>query len=558
MFHSAKLAPVFVGGLLLFVHDASAASRVALVIGNSAYKNAIELANPRNDASDMVATLKSLGFEVLDGVDLDKAAMDRKVREFADVLPGAEAAVFFYAGHGLQVAGVNYLVPVDARLATAAGLDFETVRLDLIQRAMEREARMSVLFLDACRDNPLARSLARSMGTRSGDIGRGLAPAESGVGTLISYSTQPGNVALDGTGQRNSPFAAALVRHLSTSTDALSDLLVAVRKDVMEATANKQVPWEHSALTERFYFNAAPQVATPTTECEWLVGNEQRCLKPKDTFKDCADCPEMVVVPSGEFIMGSADNEEGRWADGRDGPQHRVVISRPFAVGKTAVMRGEFAAFVKDSGHNMDGGCITFDGKKWSRKVDGSWRSPGFEQDDLHPVVCVSWQDAKAYASWLSKKIGRAYRLLTEAEREYATRGGAMATSQQPPYFGKDARELCQFANGADWTAKFPWKNNACTDGHPFTAPVGSFRPNAFGLYDLHGNSWDWVEDCWNKTYDGAPTDGSAWISGNCDFRAQRGGTWTDPPWLLRASSRERSRAGGRTFHGGFRVARTL
>ena len=165
--------------------------------------------------------------------------------------------MFFYAGHGLQISGTNYLVPIDAQLRTASALDFEMVRLDLVQRTMEREAPTNILFLDACRDNPLAPNLARAMGTRSADIGRGLAPAESGVGTLISFSTQPGNVALDGTA-RNSPFAGALIRHLRSSNDDLSAILIAVRNDVMRETQRRQVPWEHSALTGRFYFIPNP------------------------------------------------------------------------------------------------------------------------------------------------------------------------------------------------------------------------------------------------------------------------------------------------------------
>ena len=146
---------------------AQAEKRVALVIGNSAYQHTPKLANPRNDATDMVAALKKLGFQVIEGFDLDKAAFDRKVRDFATALSGAQAGVFFYAGHGLQVAGQNYLVPIDAQLTTAAALDFEMVRLDLVHRTMERETKTNILFLDACRDNPLARNLARAMGTRS-------------------------------------------------------------------------------------------------------------------------------------------------------------------------------------------------------------------------------------------------------------------------------------------------------------------------------------------------------------------------------------------------------
>ena len=235
--------------------------RVALVIGNSAYAHTPPLSNPRNDAGDVAAALAGFGFEIVAGYDLDKAAFDRTVRTFAAALQGAEVGVFFYAGHGIQVQGHNYLVPVDAELSAAAALDFEMVRLDLIQRTMENHARTNILFLDACRDNPLARNLARSMGTRSGGIGSGLASVEAGVGTLISFSTQPGNVALDG-GGRNSPFAGALVRNMRSSTDDLSSLLISVRNDVMQATGNKQVPWEHSSLRGRFFFNPAPSPAS--------------------------------------------------------------------------------------------------------------------------------------------------------------------------------------------------------------------------------------------------------------------------------------------------------
>src|SRR5262245_60361403 len=236
-------------GLLLFAWLAAqqsvaiaAENRVALVIGNAAYRHAPELKNPKNDAADMAAAIERLGFKVVRGFNLDKTGMDRTIRDFAAALGGADVGVLFYAGHGLQVAGTNYLVPVDAQLTSAAALDFEMVRLDLVQRTMEREAPTNVLFLDACRDNPLARNLARAMGTRSAEIGKGLAVAESGVGTLISFSTQPGNVALDGTG-RNSPFAGALIKALAAPGEDLSNMLIGVRNEVMAATSDRQVPW---------------------------------------------------------------------------------------------------------------------------------------------------------------------------------------------------------------------------------------------------------------------------------------------------------------------------
>ncbi len=410
--------------LALLPSAAHAQKRVALVIGNSAYQHTPKLTNPKNDATDMVVALKKHGFQVLEGFDLDKAAFDRKIRDFAAALSSAQAGVFFYAGHGLQVSGHNYLVPVDAQLSTASALDFEMVRLDLVHRTMEREAQTNILFLDACRDNPLARNLARAMGTRSTEIGRGLAQVESGIGTLISFSTQPGNVALDGTG-RNSPFASALVKQLATSNDDLSAMLIGVRNDVMKETQRRQVPWEHSALTGRFYFNPAGQTAAPPAvasprlseaaeawgavkdstsvaaleayvvrykdtfyaelarqridelkqqqvavatppaarptapakepllpglidktldvvlprdksapggRCDGVetqVGNERRCLKPKDSFRDCPECPEMVVIPAGEFMMGSPPDEAAR--ESHEGPQRKVTIAKSFA-----------------------------------------------------------------------------------------------------------------------------------------------------------------------------------------------------------------------------------
>ncbi|WP_208696010.1 MULTISPECIES: caspase domain-containing protein [unclassified Mesorhizobium] len=237
--------------VLLFVAisgQATAEKRVALVIGNSAYQHTVQLANPKNDSSDMNAKLQSLGFEVVSGQDLDLAGMRRTVREFLEKLDGADMALFFYAGHGLQVNGNNYMVPVDAELSGYNDLDFEALPMDLVLSAMERTAKVNLIFLDACRDNPFAEKLSRSMGTRSGSVSRGLARLGSGVGTLIAFATQPGNVAMDGAG-RNSPFTAALVAHLGTTGQDITRELIDVRRDVLAATEGKQVPWENSSLT---------------------------------------------------------------------------------------------------------------------------------------------------------------------------------------------------------------------------------------------------------------------------------------------------------------------
>jgi len=277
--------------VLLLSTAAQAAKRVALVIGNSAYKHTGELANPRNDATDVAGALKAHGFQVITGLDLDKAALDNKIRDFAVALQGADVGLFFYAGHGLQVSGQNYLVPIDAQLTTASALDFEMVSLTRVHRIMESEAQTNILIIDACRDNPLARNLARAMGTRSLEIGRGLAAVESGVGTLISFSTQPGNVALDGSG-RNSPFAGALTRHMSSSSDDLSTLLIKVRNDVIAETRRRQVPWEHSALTGQFYFKPQPEskpiapVSPSSGEAEraWMLTKDTKSVAVLEAF----------------------------------------------------------------------------------------------------------------------------------------------------------------------------------------------------------------------------------------------------------------------------------
>jgi hypothetical protein len=261
-------------------------TRVALVIGNSAYRHAAMLDNPQNDASDMAAAAEKLGFKVIKGLDLDKSGMDRTIRQFAEALKGATMGMFYYAGHGLQVSGRNYLVPVDAELKTAESLDFEMVGLDVVQRIMEAASETNVIFLDACRDNPLSRNLARAMGTRSAAIGHGLTAQEAGAGTLISFSTQPGNVALDGTGTRNSPYAAALTKHITTEGAGLAGLLLQVRRDVMAATGKRQIPWEHSALVAEIVLarqtpSAAPAVTTPKGETPKISADNKPAAEPK-------------------------------------------------------------------------------------------------------------------------------------------------------------------------------------------------------------------------------------------------------------------------------------
>ena len=242
--------------LLAGIVPAAADKRVALVIGNSAYENVPRLTNPSNDAADVATKLKALGFEVVEGIDLGKRDMEKRIRAFAEALSGADVGLFYYAGHGLQVDQRNFLAPIDAQLKSESDLDFEAVQLDLVLKNMVRNAATSLVFLDACRDNPLAANLAQV--GRSLDVGRGLARIETPASMMIVYATEPGKVALDGTG-RNSPFTGALLRHIDTEGASISDVMIAVRNDVLSETSGKQRPFESASLTGQFFFKPKPE-----------------------------------------------------------------------------------------------------------------------------------------------------------------------------------------------------------------------------------------------------------------------------------------------------------
>jgi formylglycine-generating enzyme required for sulfatase activity/uncharacterized caspase-like protein len=844
---------------------------VALVIGNASYKETAPLNNTQNDASDLADVLRRLKFDVMQGIDLEKRAMERLVREFDRKIAGADLALFFYAGHGLQVSGQNYLVPVDARLTTEGDIDFESVPLSLILKRMEREAKISIVLLDACRDNPLARNLARRMGTRSTNIGQGLSRVESGIGTLIGFSTQPGNYALDGDG-RNSPYTRALLDEIEQPGRDVLATLAAVRGRVVKATNGRQVPWEHTSLlgpvvlrpvSEQYtgarsayagspsYVNEAAQMwqmidkmedvalfeafrkqfgssspvydqlaankiaklkseALERTKVEAekaaarnveeekkrakaeeervaalkaeeekrakaaeeerlaalkaeeerkrakaeearlaaLKAEEERKAKaeqerlaalraeaersrakaeeerlaalkaeeekraraeaerqaalkaeeerkrakaeeerlaalkaeeekkrvkaeqerlatlkaeeerkrakaekerlaalkaeeekrakaeaervaaakaeeekkkrltaerqklaalqsdeatkpkrkpegadaPRDPalavepgsdkgFRDrlangepCAQCPELVVAPEGEFLMGSTATEIAAVSGERpdlakyfnwEGPQRKVAIGRRFAVGRSHVTRGAFAQFVAATGYKTEPGCYVHEGGEWKLDQRRSWSSPGFEQTDRHPVVCVSWSDARAYSEWLSKLTGRRYRLLSEAEAEYAARSTARPVETPIYSFGSDPRELCAYGNGASQTGAgmLGWERQQvapCESGYIHTAPVASFKANAWGLYDVHGNVWSWTADCWNESLAKAPADASARTTGDCSRRVVRGGSWANGPRDLRSAVRDSNAIGERSGNLGFRLARDL
>lgn len=290
--------------------------------------------------------------------------------------------------------------------------------------------------------------------------------------------------------------------------------------------------------------SSAPSTAQQCDGVEVPLGaGANRCLKPGagERFKDCADCPEMVVVPAGTFLMGSPPDEPQR--EGQREEQVRVTIAKPFAIGAFAVTRGEFAAFVATTGHTLDEGCYFWTGTTWEERLDRSWRSPGFAQDDRHPVTCVDLRAAKAYATWLSIKTGKTYRLPSETEREYTTRAGTTT----PFWLGSSISTDLANHNG---TPNGEWRQ--------MTVRVDSFRPNPWGLYNVHGNVWDWTDDCWNETNAGNPGDGSARTTGDCTWRVARGGAWNYSPNYLRSAFRYWNLPHNRSGVQGMRVVRVL
>jgi sulfatase modifying factor 1 len=270
-------------------------------------------------------------------------------------------------------------------------------------------------------------------------------------------------------------------------------------------------------------------------------------------IRDCPTCPAMTVLPAGRFKQGSARPESS--AAPFEKPLHRVIIARPFAMSTSAVTVKEFSGFIAATGRAMQG-CDTYDGE-WRQRPDNSWENPGFVQAGSNPVTCVSWNDAQAYAKWLSTQTGQRYRLPSASEWEYAARAGSEAVQPWNP----DGSGACASANVADENAagRYPgWTVFPCDDGYVYTAPVGSFKANAFRLNDMLGNVFQWTEDCWHADYTGAPTDGSARTDGDCSEHELRGGSWFSSPAFVRANYRNHFGANYRTSSVGIRLVRDI
>ena len=579
-------------------HAQQREQRVALVIGNAAYPSA-PLRNPVNDAKDMADKLRGLGFVVIERSNLGIKQIGSTLREFrAKLVPGGVALVY-YAGHGLQIKGENYLPAVDAEIAGEEDVSNQSLAIRQIMDVLtDAKTRLNLVFLDACRNNPYARTFRNA--------NEGLSKVAAPSGTLISFATRPGSVAADGVG-RNGLYTGALLQQMGNPNQSIEQVLKRVVTAVKAGSRNQQEPWMEGSIEGEFCFGdcgranqppvvvaqasntsddrffwesvkdtkdanelkaylnkfpgglfaelagirlrgleqaAADRIAAEASQraaleraaAEAAVKEQQRLAmeaqakeqarvaaeaaqklaaarlaalpQPGQIIKDCADCPEMVVIPAGSFEMGSYENADER-------PVHRVYVPS-FLIGKAEVTQGQWKA-VMGSNPSSFGSC----------------------GDDC-PVEKVSWNEAQEFAQRLSQKTGKPYRLPSEAEWEYAARAGSSSKWS----FGD-----------SEYPGDYAWFS---ANNQGKTQRVAQKRPNAFGLFDTHGNVWEWVQDCWHDNYSGAPTDGSAWTTGcSNSSRVLRGGSWGYDPAGLRSAIRSRNAPDLRGSVNGLRLART-
>jgi formylglycine-generating enzyme required for sulfatase activity/uncharacterized caspase-like protein len=572
--------------LMIAVVPAHAEKRVALVIGNDRYTNLSpneQLQKAVNDARAVGTTLKQIGFDVIEGENLGRQAVLARIDDASQRLTAGDTVFFFFSGHGVAVDGFNYILPADVPAVgtgqitslTGAAIKEE----DITAAFLRAGARVAVVVLDACRNNPFAGSGTKGVGGE-----KGLAPHEPPSGVFTFYAASRGESALDrlydGDSSPNSVFTRVLVPALSRPDLDLPALAREVREEVtrLARTVNHaQRPAYYDETSGNRIFLAAlppgtgrpggsasssallhmsePSAATPAapaappqvaivappvipalpaadpcsgpltasfpSRCAApLTAAQERGLKPKDSFRECENCPEMVVVPAGSLAIQKGTYDEG--------PQRVVTIGKPFAVGMVHVTVDQFAAFVRETRHPASSKCWTFEGHQYEERTGRSWRNPGFVQEGARPVVCLTWEDAKAYVDWLAKRTGRPYRLLSEAEWEYVARG---------------------------------------------TPETEHHEPDTFGLYNMAGNylsyeivgnnlkvgsAWAQTADCYHDTYKSAPSHSSVWETKNCNDvdGAWREGAWKIDSKYLRASWYFRN-AEKHVFIG-LRLARTL
>ena len=518
-------------------------ARIALIIANEAYASANlgRLPGTQRDAALMRTALQRSGFTVTALNNLNRTQMRDAIRNFARQLGAAGSngvGFFYYSGHGISEDphGRNYLIPVDADISAITDLPIEAISLNEQLESIElAHARATIIVIDACRNTPMTFSRG----------GRGLAPVDAGTDTLIAFSTQPGETASD-----DGLYARVLSQELVRPGADSAGVFQRVQSSVAESTQRRQRPRYDNGLLAPVVFvpgtpppvsapvaSAPPpvQTAPPSTnnassaaQTALIAAQSGRDVNER-TFTDrlasgaaCAFCPAMRAIPSGAFLIGSPDNEPGREPD--ESPRRQVSI-RAFAASAMEIQVQE-----------------------WNACVDAHACSPAIAPGRGTPAVGMNWDEAQAYARWLSAQTGQHYRLLSESEWEYAARAGSTTMFWWGPTASHDwanygADQCCSaLAQGRDrWTD---------------AAPVAQFPYNRFGLFDTAGNVWEWVQDCYASNYQALPVDGRAYETRSCRQRVVRGGSYGRTPQSLRSADRTGDSPGDRKEYRGFRVAR--
>ena len=551
---------------LAYADDARSAGRFALVIGNGDYQYVDNLPNTANDASDIAEKLSSIGYDVALYLNTDFGVMTRAAGEWIRRLSAEQSSegFFWYAGHGIQVGGENYLLPVDINAEDEAGIVYGAYPLGRLLLSLEQPAKnkLNVVVLDACRDNPFKNLAGGSRGLSRGFVTVEHPPQD----IFITFSTAPGTTAADGEGTRNSPFTEAFLRYID-SGEILPVMAGLITRETMRLTGGKQRPYQNGSIVSELYYSLAPRSDSPRAGPVSVAGGTGVSAPRRP---DPSPPPAMPALPAGPFTMGSPQAERDRV--GYQEPARRVNLSA-FYLGSREVTAGEFRRFVEETGYRTSaeqaGGAFAYNETKgeWEFRAGADWRRPGFRQADDHPVVNVSWFDAVAYCNWLSEKEGLkpaytisgekadwdrnadGFRLPTEAEWEYACRAGTASP------FSTGTRISTAQAN---YNGNFPYFNGNPGLFRKATTPAASLRPNPWGLYDMHGNVGEW---CWDfygsfkeetvntETENPAGPDSGA-------HRVNRGGGWDSAAKYLRSAARSSEfpeTAGGSL---GFRLAR--
>lgn len=505
---------------ILYGDLAAAEHRVALVIGNAAYEKSL-LSNSINDAQDMAEVLKQVGFEVTILKNATQNDMETAIQTFGKRLESGDVGLFYFAGHGVQYQGDNYLFPTDTirTVSTPGHLRLKTVNVDYVLSVMEGAGNdLNIVILDTCRHNPF-KELVRGIN----NDGRTLkAPS----GSVIAYSTRPDAEATEGAG-RNSPYVKYLKKELRKPGLPIEQVLREVRIAVMQETNGQQAPGYYSELNRQFCFvgpceaNSTPSISQhPVTRSPFIPTP----MSPNDTLPngkifqdnllDGSLGPEMVWIPAGPFRMGDTRGE----GDKRELPVHLVSVVR-FALGHHEVTFDEYDLFAEATGKD--------------KPKDASW-GRGHQ-----PVINVSWLDATAYAEWLSQQTGQTYRLPTEAEWEYAARAG----TDTRYWWGNEIGTQRANCNGCG----SQWDNRQ-------TAPVCSFAESPFRLCDMIGNVWEWTCSKYEDKYSGKEQQCASQDS--VGLQVIRGGAWNDNELGVRATYRLDYSFNNHNNLVGFRVAR--